>query len=108
MHGESSSRVIINALRSRVRKFIVFPFWFGYDQQAVERRGGEKNATRGDEVRSRAGRGKGGQPQQGSGGGKGGSGGCRARRGKRGKEKRHPGRPPAPPSAPAPSARRAP
>ena len=41
MHDESSSRVIINALRSRVRKFIVFPFWFGYDQHAVEA-GGEK------------------------------------------------------------------
>src|SRR5216117_726820 len=45
MHGESSSRVIINALRSRVRKFIVFPFWFGYDQPAPKsqkRAGGEK------------------------------------------------------------------
>jgi DNA-binding protein HU-beta len=29
-------RVIINALRCSVRKFIVFPIWFGYDQRELE------------------------------------------------------------------------
>src|SRR5260370_21952306 len=80
-------RIIIDALRCSVRKFIVFPIWFGYDQRKLEdakrSRGEQNDVTRGHQVRSRPGRGKGGQPQQGS-GGRGGERGVRRDRRQRG------------------------
>jgi hypothetical protein len=39
-------RVIINALPGRVRKFIVFPFWFGYDHRTYEKRQFERGETK--------------------------------------------------------------
>src|SRR5260370_6287906 len=107
MHGESCSRVIINALRSSRAQVhcLSILVWIrsASTKESEAGRGREKNATRGDEVRSRAGRGKGGQPQQGSGRRSGESGVRRDRRKRRPTQARHGAWLPHPPSPQAKS-----